>query len=50
MQNVLYRMSESPGTIRFTGRPHGADTDEVLREVAGLDDNTITRLREQGVI
>ena len=30
MQNVLFRMSETPGTIRHTGRAHGADTEEVL--------------------
>ncbi|MCZ1010494.1 CoA transferase [Streptomyces lydicus] len=30
MQNVLFRLSETPGAIRWAGRPHGADTDEVL--------------------
>jgi crotonobetainyl-CoA:carnitine CoA-transferase CaiB-like acyl-CoA transferase len=50
MQNVLYRLSETPGAIRFTGRPHGADTDEVLREVAGLDDETVSALRARKVV
>ena len=30
MHNVLWRMSRTPGQIRFTGRPLGADTDAVL--------------------
>jgi crotonobetainyl-CoA:carnitine CoA-transferase CaiB-like acyl-CoA transferase len=50
MQNVLYRLSETPGSIRFTGRPHGADTDEVLREVAGLDDDQVAALRARKVV
>ena len=29
MQNVLFRLSDTPGAIRWTGRPHGADTDEI---------------------
>ena len=27
MQNVLFRLSATPGAIRWAGRPHGADTD-----------------------
>ena len=50
MPNVLYRLSESPGAIRFTGRPHGADTEHVLREIAGVDDATFSRLHDQGVV
>lgn len=50
MQNVLYRLSESPGGIRFTGRSHGADTDDVLRSVAGLTDDEIVTLRSEGVV
>ena len=33
MQNVLFRLSATPGAIRWTGRPHGADTDGVLTEL-----------------
>lgn len=47
--NVMWRMSESPGSIRFTGRDHGADTDAVLAET-GYDNDTIRALRESGVI
>jgi crotonobetainyl-CoA:carnitine CoA-transferase CaiB-like acyl-CoA transferase len=49
MQNVMWRMGRTPGRIRSTGRPLGADTDEVLSE-AGLDAETIARLRSDGVI
>lgn len=49
MGNVLFRMSETPGSIRFTGRELGADTDEVLGEV-GVGQSTIERLRGQGVL
>ena len=32
MQNVLFRLSETPGAIRTAGPP-AADTDEVLTEL-----------------
>ena len=47
MQNLLFRMSQTPGSIRFTGRPLGADTDAVLREELGLD---VADLRERGIV
>lgn len=50
MQNVLARLSASPGRIRFTGRPPGADTDAVLIGELGLSDSYVEALREQGVI
>ena len=49
MQNVLFRLSRTPGSIRWTGRPHGADTDEVLSEV-GFSDDDIAALRSSGVV
>jgi crotonobetainyl-CoA:carnitine CoA-transferase CaiB-like acyl-CoA transferase len=49
MQNVLYRMSETPGGVRFTGRPLGADTDTVLGEI-GVAPERIAELRERGVV
>ncbi|MGB0102177.1 MAG: CoA transferase [Nocardioides sp.] len=47
--NVMWRMSATPGRIRFPGRPLGADTDELLDEL-GLSPDEIARLREQDVI
>ncbi len=49
MQNVLFRMSRTPGRIRWTGRELGADTDEVLGEL-GLDDARIADLRQRGIV
>lgn len=47
MQNLLFRMSETPGAIRFTGRDLGADTDAILGEELGLD---VADLRERGIV
>jgi crotonobetainyl-CoA:carnitine CoA-transferase CaiB-like acyl-CoA transferase len=49
MQNVLFRLSETPGSIRWTGRPHGQDTDEVLAE-AGVTREQLELLRRKGVV
>ncbi|WP_330318183.1 CoA transferase [Streptomyces platensis] len=49
MQNVLFRLSETPGAIRWAGRPHGADTDEVLAGL-GLTDAEIDGLRTAGAL
>ena len=49
MQNVLFRLSGTPGAIRWTGRRHGQDTDAVLAE-AGVTRAQLDLLREKGVI
>lgn len=49
MGNVLFRLSETPGTIRHTGRALGADTDAVLSEI-GVEPSRIRALRDQGVV
>ncbi|WP_041820104.1 CaiB/BaiF CoA transferase family protein [Streptomyces davaonensis] len=49
MQNVLFRLSATPGAIRWTGRPHGADTDEVLTEL-GLTPADVAALRAEGAV
>ncbi|WP_406001454.1 CaiB/BaiF CoA transferase family protein [Streptomyces sp. NBC_00829] len=49
MQNVLFRLSETPGSIRWAGRPHGADTEAVLTEL-GLTQADIAALRSQGAL
>ncbi|MFE4248669.1 CaiB/BaiF CoA transferase family protein [Streptomyces sp. NPDC056910] len=49
MQNVLFRLSETPGAIKWAGRPHGADTDEILTGL-GLSLSEITTLREAGAL
>ena len=49
MQNVLFRLSETPGTIRWAGRTHGTDTAEVLGEL-GVSAGELAALRDQGVV
>jgi crotonobetainyl-CoA:carnitine CoA-transferase CaiB-like acyl-CoA transferase len=49
LQNVPLRMSETPGEVRFAGRAHGADTEEVFTQL-GLSAAEIGELRERGVI
>lgn len=49
MQNVPFRMSMTPGRVRWAGRPHGADTDEVMGEL-GYTSDQIEALREKGDI
>jgi len=49
MQNVLFRLSQTPGEIRWAGPPLGAHTDEVLGEV-GLSAEEIADLRDKGVV
>ncbi len=49
MQNVLFRLSDTPGAIRWAGRAHGADTEAVLSEL-GCDAGEIARLRAAKVV
>ncbi|MFJ8080540.1 CaiB/BaiF CoA transferase family protein [Streptomyces sp. NPDC096205] len=49
MQNVLFRLSATPGAIRWAGRPHGADTEAVLTEL-GLTESELTALRAEGAL
>ncbi|MFJ8597788.1 CaiB/BaiF CoA transferase family protein [Streptomyces shenzhenensis] len=49
MQNVLFRLSATPGEIRWAGRPHGADTEAVLTEL-GLTPAELHALREEGAL
>ncbi len=50
MQNVLFRLSETPGSIRWAGRRLGADNAEVLGDLAGLDEAELARLADEGVL
>ena len=49
MHNVLYKLSATPGQIRFTGRPEGADTDEILQKL-GYSADDVAELRGQQII
>jgi crotonobetainyl-CoA:carnitine CoA-transferase CaiB-like acyl-CoA transferase len=49
MHNVMWRMTASPGQIRFTGRALGADTAEILGEL-GCTAEDVAGLRNKGVV
>jgi crotonobetainyl-CoA:carnitine CoA-transferase CaiB-like acyl-CoA transferase len=48
--NLVPRLSETPGEVRWLGPALGAHNDEVYREMLGLDGGEIRRLREAGVV
>jgi crotonobetainyl-CoA:carnitine CoA-transferase CaiB-like acyl-CoA transferase len=50
MQNVVARLSATPGAVRWAGRPKGADNREIYGERLGLRTEDLARLQEQGVI
>ncbi len=50
MQNVVPKLSDTPGEIRWVGPELGEHTDEVLGELLDLDDDARAKLRDAGVI
>ncbi|MFJ4773104.1 CaiB/BaiF CoA transferase family protein [Streptomyces uncialis] len=50
MQNVLFRLSATPGSIRSTGPALGAHNTEVWGGLLGLSDDELDRLHAKGVI
>jgi crotonobetainyl-CoA:carnitine CoA-transferase CaiB-like acyl-CoA transferase len=50
MQNLMFRLSESPGAIRFPGRRLGQDNEHVYGERLGLEPARIAELQDEGVI
>ena len=50
MQNVMFRLSQSPGSIRFAGRRLGQDNEQVYGDRLGLDAARIAGLRAEGAI
>lgn len=50
MQNLIARLSDTPGGVRFTGRGLGADTDAILGRLPGYDAAKLAELRAKGAI
>ncbi|MFC5382581.1 CaiB/BaiF CoA transferase family protein [Aquipuribacter nitratireducens] len=50
MQNVFPRLSATPGRVRAVGPALGEHTDEVYRDLLGLDDAELARLRGAGIV
>lgn len=50
MQNVMFRLSETPGMIRWAGRRKGQDNAAFYAKMLGIEQSALTRLAEKGVI
>jgi crotonobetainyl-CoA:carnitine CoA-transferase CaiB-like acyl-CoA transferase len=50
MQNVMFRLSETPGHVRWAGRRKGSDNAEVYGNLLGLDKKRLHALSAKGVI
>lgn len=50
MQNVMFRMSDTPGRIRWAGRGLGEDNRAVFGGEFGLSDEELSALSEDGVL
>jgi crotonobetainyl-CoA:carnitine CoA-transferase CaiB-like acyl-CoA transferase len=50
MQNVMFRMLETPGLVRWPGRRLGQDNEAVYCGELGLSREHLAQLREQGVV
>lgn len=50
MQNVMFRLSETPGRIRWAGRRVGQDNAEVYGTLLGLSAERLRELKEKGVL
>ncbi|MCQ3802726.1 MAG: CoA transferase [bacterium] len=50
MQNIMFRMSETPGQVRWSGRPAGADNRQIYCEELGLSDQEVAELTRKGVV
>ena len=48
--NVVPRLSETPGRVKWLGPSQGAHADHVYRERLGLGEDEIARLRAAGAI
>jgi len=48
--DVVPRLSATPGEIRWLGEGIGAQNEDVFRDLLGLDESELRRMREAGVI
>ncbi len=50
MQNVIFRLSENPGSVRWAGRRLGQDNGDVYSELLGVTADEFERLKDEGVV
>jgi len=48
--NVVPRLTDTPGAVRWLGRPASADSDDILATLLGKSAADIAALREKGVV
>jgi len=49
MQNILFRLSETPGEVRTTGPRLGEHNEEVYKEL-GIGEERLRELAENGIV
>ena len=49
MQNLIFRLGDTPGGIRWTGRRLGQDNQAVYASL-GIDSERLAELRAKGVV
>ena len=50
MQNVVPKLSDTPGEIEWAGPVLGEHNEEVFGGILGLDEDSMNQLRADGVI
>ena len=50
MQNIVPKLSGTPGSINWSGPALGEHNDEVLGGILGLDADAVERLRADGIV
>ena len=50
MQNIMFGLAKTPGSIRFPGRRLGQDNDSFYRRALGIDRERLAALRAKGVL
>ncbi len=50
LSGIVPKMSESPGSIKWSGAAQGSHTEEVLRDLLGLTQTEIATLKQEAVI
>ena len=50
MQNVMPKLSDTPGSIRWCGADHGQHNDEIYGDLLGLSDSQRAAFKERGII
>jgi crotonobetainyl-CoA:carnitine CoA-transferase CaiB-like acyl-CoA transferase len=50
MQNLMFRMHRTPGSIQFAGRRLGQDNEQFYRDSVGLNPEHVAELKSKGVL